>query len=123
MGQAVEKPRSFQEIILRLQSYWASKGCAILQPYDMEVGAGTFHPATTLRALDRLRLGGPGLDLHPAQLLRRRRRHPDDRPKGNHDRSHHSVYLQILPRIRLLPIRRRVSEPPADGSRDLRQTR
>jgi len=45
------KPRSFQEIILRLQNYWASKGCAILQPYDMEVGAGTFHPATTLRSL------------------------------------------------------------------------
>ena len=42
-------PKSFQEIILRLQNYWAAKGCAILQPYDMEVGAGTFHPATTLR--------------------------------------------------------------------------
>ena len=45
------KPRSFQEIILRLQAYWAQKGCAIMQPYDMEVGAGTFHPATTLRSL------------------------------------------------------------------------
>jgi glycyl-tRNA synthetase alpha chain len=45
------QPRSFQEIILALQSYWASQGCALLQPYDMEVGAGTFHPATTLRAL------------------------------------------------------------------------
>ena len=45
------QPRSFQEIILRLQAYWAAQGCAILQPYDMEVGAGTFHPATTLRAL------------------------------------------------------------------------
>ena len=45
------RPRSFQEIILRLQSYWAAQGCAMLQPYDMEVGAGTFHPATTLRAL------------------------------------------------------------------------
>jgi hypothetical protein len=44
-------PRSFQDIILRLQAYWAAQGCAILQPYDMEVGAGTFHPATTLRAL------------------------------------------------------------------------
>ncbi|MCY4306485.1 MAG: glycine--tRNA ligase subunit alpha [Aestuariivita sp.] len=44
-------PRSFQEIMLRLQFYWASKGCAILQSYDLEVGAGTFHPATTLRAL------------------------------------------------------------------------
>jgi len=46
-----DTPRSFQEIILRLQAYWAAKGCAILQPYDMEVGAGTFHPATTLRSL------------------------------------------------------------------------
>jgi glycyl-tRNA synthetase alpha chain len=44
-------PTSFQEIILRLQNYWALKGCAIIQPYDMEVGAGTFHPSTTLRAL------------------------------------------------------------------------
>ena len=41
----------FQSIILNLQSYWAANGCVILQPYDMEVGAGTFHPATTLRAL------------------------------------------------------------------------
>ena len=47
----MDKPQSFQEIILRLQAYWASKGCAMLQPYDMEVGAGTFHPATTLRSL------------------------------------------------------------------------
>lgn len=42
-------PRSFQDIILRLMAYWAQQGCAILQPYDMEVGAGTFHPATTLQ--------------------------------------------------------------------------
>ena len=39
------RPTCFQEVILRLQNYWADKGCAILQPYDMEVGAGTFHPA------------------------------------------------------------------------------
>ncbi|BBF93780.1 glycine--tRNA ligase alpha subunit [Blastochloris tepida] len=43
--------RSFQGLILTLQTFWADKGCVILQPYDMEVGAGTFHPATTLRAL------------------------------------------------------------------------
>src|SRR6266508_2952200 len=43
--------RSFQGLILALQRYWADYGCVILQPYDMEVGAGTFHPATTLRAL------------------------------------------------------------------------
>ncbi|WP_308916720.1 glycine--tRNA ligase subunit alpha [Jannaschia sp. LMIT008] len=51
MPDAPDAPRSFQDIILRLQAYWAERGCAILQPYDMEVGAGTFHPATTLRAL------------------------------------------------------------------------
>jgi len=43
--------RSYQGLILTLQSYWAKQGCVILQPYDMEMGAGTFHPATTLRAL------------------------------------------------------------------------
>ncbi len=42
---------SFQDLILTLQHFWADQGCIILQPYDMEVGAGTFHPATTLRAL------------------------------------------------------------------------
>jgi glycyl-tRNA synthetase alpha chain len=45
------RPPSFQDLILRLHGFWAAQGCAILQPYDMEVGAGTFHPATTLRAL------------------------------------------------------------------------
>ncbi|MBX3514534.1 MAG: glycine--tRNA ligase subunit alpha [Xanthobacteraceae bacterium] len=43
--------RSFQGLILALQNFWARQGCVILQPYDMEMGAGTFHPATTLRAL------------------------------------------------------------------------
>jgi glycyl-tRNA synthetase alpha chain len=42
---------SFQGFILALQRFWADHGCVILQPYDMEMGAGTFHPATTLRAL------------------------------------------------------------------------
>jgi glycyl-tRNA synthetase alpha chain len=47
-----QKPdRSFQGLILTLQHYWAEQGCVLLQPYDMEMGAGTFHPATTLRAL------------------------------------------------------------------------
>ena len=48
---ALDPARSFQALILALQSFWAEQGCVILQPYDMEVGAGTFHPATTLRAL------------------------------------------------------------------------
>ena len=42
---------TFQDIILKLQQYWGNLGCAILQPYDNEVGAGTFHTATTLRSL------------------------------------------------------------------------
>src|SRR5471032_1934474 len=44
-------PLSFQDIILRLHEYWSARGCVILQPHDLEVGAGTFHPATVLRAL------------------------------------------------------------------------
>ncbi|HWU93490.1 MAG TPA: glycine--tRNA ligase subunit alpha, partial [Sphingomicrobium sp.] len=42
---------NFQDLILTLHRYWASHGCLILQPYDLEMGAGTFHPATVLRAL------------------------------------------------------------------------
>ena len=42
---------SFQDTILNLQKYWSKHGCVILQPYDLEVGAGTFHPATTLKSL------------------------------------------------------------------------
>ena len=42
---------SFQDLTMNLQKFWGKHGCVILQPYDMEVGAGTFHPATTLRSL------------------------------------------------------------------------
>ena len=42
---------TFQEIILRLQNYWGKRGCVLMQPYDIEVGAGTFNPATFLKAL------------------------------------------------------------------------
>ena len=44
-------PLSFQDLILRLHAYWGEQGCVVLQPYDLEMGAGTFHTATTLRAL------------------------------------------------------------------------
>ncbi|MBL8638795.1 MAG: glycine--tRNA ligase subunit alpha [Alphaproteobacteria bacterium] len=47
----MQKVKSFQGLILALQTYWAAQGCVILQPYDMEMGAGTFNPATTLRTL------------------------------------------------------------------------
>ncbi len=49
--ESLRPERSFQGLILALQTFWAEQGCVILQPYDMEMGAGTFHPATTLRAL------------------------------------------------------------------------
>jgi len=51
MPASVAQPLSFQRLILTLHDYWATRGCVILQPYDMEMGAGTFHTATTLRAL------------------------------------------------------------------------
>ena len=50
-ARIVPKARTFQDLILTLQNFWAGQGCLILQPYDVEMGAGTFHPATTLRAL------------------------------------------------------------------------
>jgi glycyl-tRNA synthetase alpha chain len=52
MAPALTKPpRTFQELIFALQKYWSERGCIILQPYDMEMGAGTFHTATFLRAV------------------------------------------------------------------------
>jgi glycyl-tRNA synthetase alpha chain len=82
------RPRSFQEVILRLQSYWASKGCAILQPYDMEVGAGTFHPATTLRSL--------GTKPWAAAYVQPSRRPTDGRYGENPNRLQHYYQYQVL---------------------------
>jgi glycyl-tRNA synthetase alpha chain len=82
------KPRSFQEIILRLQAYWAAKGCAVLQPYDMEVGAGTFHPATTLRAL--------GSRPWAAAYVQPSRRPTDGRYGENPNRLQHYYQYQVL---------------------------
>ena len=81
-------PRSFQEIILRLQSYWSAKGCAILQPYDMEVGAGTFHPATTLRSL--------GAKPWAAAYVQPSRRPTDGRYGENPNRLQHYYQYQVL---------------------------
>ena len=47
----MNKTKSFQNILMNLQSYWIEQGCVLLQPYDSEVGAGTFHPGTVLRVL------------------------------------------------------------------------
>ena len=81
-------PRSFQEIILRLQAYWASKGCAVMQPYDMEVGAGTFHPATTLRSL--------GTKAWAAAYVQPSRRPTDGRYGENPNRLQHYYQYQVL---------------------------
>ena len=80
--------RSFQGLILALQRYWADWGCVILQPYDMEVGAGTFHPATTLRAL------GP----RPwnAAYVQPSRRPKDGRYGENPNRLQHYYQFQVI---------------------------
>ena len=51
VSKSKEKILTFQNTIFNLQKFWSKKSCIILQPYDMEVGAGTFHPATTLRSI------------------------------------------------------------------------
>ncbi|MEM7734004.1 MAG: glycine--tRNA ligase subunit alpha [Pseudomonadota bacterium] len=88
MSETDSKPRSFQEIILRLQSYWAGQGCAIMQPYDMEVGAGTFHPATTLRSL--------GSRAWAAAYVQPSRRPTDGRYGENPNRLQHYYQYQVL---------------------------
>jgi glycyl-tRNA synthetase alpha chain len=79
---------SFQDIILTLQLYWAGQGCAILQPYDTEVGAGTLHPATTLRAL--------GPDPWRAAYVQPSRRPKDARYGENPNRLGHYYQFQVI---------------------------
>ncbi len=85
---ALQPTKSFQDLILTLQQYWAAQGCVILQPYDMEVGAGTFHPATTLRSL------GP----RPwnAAYVQPCRRPKDGRYGENPNRLQHYYQFQVL---------------------------
>jgi glycyl-tRNA synthetase alpha chain len=80
--------RSFQGLILTLQQFWAQKGCVILQPYDMEVGAGTFHPATTLRAL--------GPRTWNAAYVQPSRRPKDGRYGENPNRLQHYYQFQVI---------------------------
>ncbi len=79
---------SFQDLILVLQHYWADFGCVILQPYDMEVGAGTFHPATTLRAL--------GPRSWKAAYVQPSRRPTDGRYGDNPNRLQHYYQFQVV---------------------------
>ena len=80
--------RSFQDLILTLQRFWADQGCVILQPYDMEVGAGTFHPATTLRAL--------GPKPWRAAYVQPSRRPKDGRYGENPNRLQHYYQFQVI---------------------------
>ena len=80
--------RDFQSLILTLQAYWARQGCVILQPYDMEVGAGTFHPATTLRSL--------GPKPWKAAYVQPSRRPTDGRYGENPNRLQHYYQYQVI---------------------------
>jgi glycyl-tRNA synthetase alpha chain len=87
-AKAAAKRPSFQELILRLQNFWAAQGCVILQPYDMEMGAGTFHPATTLRAL--------GPQPWKAAYVQPSRRPSDGRYGENPNRLQHYYQFQVI---------------------------
>ncbi len=78
----------FQSLIMALQQYWAAQGCAILQPYDVEMGAGTFHPATTLRSL--------GKKPWRAAYVQPSRRPTDGRYGENPNRLQHYYQFQVV---------------------------
>ncbi len=81
-------PQTFQELILALQNFWAGQGCVLLQPYDMEMGAGTFHPATFLRAL--------GPEPWNAAYVQPSRRPTDGRYGDNPFRLQHYYQFQVV---------------------------
>src|SRR3954447_13394038 len=85
---SLDPKRSFQGLILTLQRFWADCGCVILQPYDMEVGAGTFHPATTLRSL--------GPKPWRAAYVQPSRRPKDGRYGENPNRLQHYYQFQVI---------------------------
>jgi glycyl-tRNA synthetase alpha chain len=88
MDMTTARPPCFQEMILRLHAFWSRQGCLILQPYDMEMGAGTFHPATTLRAL--------GPKPWAAAYVQPSRRPADGRYGENPNRLQHYYQYQVI---------------------------
>ena len=88
MSNHPPKISTFQDLILTLQAFWARQGCLILQPYDMEVGAGTSHPATTLRAL--------GPKPWRAAYVQPSRRPKDGRYGENPNRLQHYYQYQVI---------------------------
>jgi glycyl-tRNA synthetase alpha chain len=87
-AMALSPTTSFQDLILTLHQYWAEQGCVILQPYDMEVGAGTFHPATTLRSV--------GPNHWRAAYVQPSRRPKDGRYGENPNRLQHYYQYQVI---------------------------
>src|SRR5690348_16093295 len=87
-GQMHGTKPSFQALILRLHDYWSRQGCVLLQPYDVEMGAGTFHPATTLRAL--------GPTPWRAAYVQPSRRPSDGRYGENPNRLQHYSQYQVI---------------------------
>jgi len=83
-----KEPLTFQDTILTLQKYWSKQGCVLLQPYDLEVGAGTFHPATTLRSL--------GEKPWKTAYVQPSRRPTDGRYGDNPNRLQHYYQFQVL---------------------------
>ena len=88
MSEQASTPLSFQRLILTLHDYWAAQGCVILQPFDMRVGAGTFHPATTLRSL--------GPDAWNCAYVQPSRRPTDGRYGENPNRLQHYYQYQVI---------------------------
>ncbi|MGH7036476.1 MAG: glycine--tRNA ligase subunit alpha, partial [Stellaceae bacterium] len=88
MAAEASASTSFQALILTLQKFWAAQGCVILQPYDIEMGAGTFHPATTLRAL--------GPKPWKAAYVQPSRRPADGRYGENPNRLQHYYQFQVI---------------------------
>ena len=88
VSKKTKKLITFQDTIFSLQNYWSNRGCLILQPYDVEVGAGTFHPATTLRSL--------GPEKWRAAYVQPSRRPSDGRYGENPNRLQHYYQFQVL---------------------------
>ncbi|MDA9095955.1 MAG: glycine--tRNA ligase subunit alpha [Porticoccaceae bacterium] len=88
MGNLCAPPETFQELISRLQEYWGEKGCVVMQPLDLEVGAGTFHPATFLRSI--------GPEVWNSAYVQPSRRPTDGRYGENPNRLQHYYQFQVV---------------------------
>jgi len=88
MALSPNSPRTFQDLVFRLQTFWGQRGCVVAQPYDMEMGAGTFHPATFLRAI--------GPEPWRAAYVQPSRRPTDGRYGQNPNRLQHYYQFQVI---------------------------